>query len=342
MTRSFLLVGAALALAGCILPSAAEPQAADANVDAPVMAHPDESAPPARVEFVVPTPSGGLARVAALAWVPPAGAETVLLALHGSGGSKADWGPLPTPGYSFAHAHLAHGRAVVAIDFPGYADSPPLTEPQTMEALAFVVDGVARELRAEHRKVVGHGLSMGALVAQVAQAQHGSFDALVSAGWSHGGFSEEYRACLYRDERCPDPPYAEVWHVPNLEPDVERHIASTRPNRLSPEGRASIHLWGGCLFHEDAPLRGACLPLPADAPRPGDLVRAVRVPVLLLFGSEDRVWAMERVADEPARFASAPSVTLEVVPDAGHFVRWHRTNADADARLLGWLGAHGF
>lgn len=338
MARPTLLATAALLLAGCLSPA-----------PAPAPPHPtstavlDESLPPEPMVFEVPTLAGGTTRVAALAWAPPEGARTVLLALHGSGGSKADWGPLPTgPGYSFAHAQVAGGRAVVAIDFPGYADSPPLAEPQTMEALAFVADGVARQLRERYPVVVGHGLSMGALVAQIAQALHESFDGLASTGWSHGGFSESYLACLYRGEQCPDPPYAEVWHLPRVAPEVVAHLEATRPNRLSPEGRASIHLWGGCVFAEHAPARGECVPWPEDAPRPGAIAAHIRVPVLLMFGENDFVWDMARVPEEPLRFTNAPAVALEVVPATGHFVRWHASNADADARLARWLEANRF
>ncbi len=100
------------------------------------------------------------------------------------------------------------GRAVLAIDLPGYGESKARSGEQSMEDFASAVDQVARALRngsyitegAAPRAflhVIGNGLSIGALIVEIAQGAFGSFDAIIAAGWSQGGFSEAYKKCLY-------------------------------------------------------------------------------------------------------------------------------------------------
>jgi pimeloyl-ACP methyl ester carboxylesterase len=276
----------------------------------------------------------------------------VIVCVHGSGGSKENWGPISAPGYSFAHKMTASGRAVLAIDLPGYGESRARSDEQRMEDFASAVDQVARAARTGHyvaegagprafSHVVGNGLSIGALIVEIAQGAYGSFDAIIAAGWSEGGFSEAYRKCLYHLD-CPPDPLSEVWLVANVEPAVTDYLHSRAPNHLSPSGRTSAHLWGGLVF---APGPGGGsgegVPLPADAPRLETLTRKIDCPVLLLFGAEDFTWDMTKVPAERARFGASTPVRLEIVAGTGHFVRWHRSNDEADRLVLDWLRDNG-
>jgi pimeloyl-ACP methyl ester carboxylesterase len=312
----------------------------------------DETLAPVRVRLSVTTPLAGPTDVVGLLWVPPGGADTVIVCVHGSGGSKENWGPISAPGYSFAHRMTASGRAVLAIDLPGYGETRARSDQQSMEDFASAVDQVARTVRAGRyvaegapprtfSHVVGNGLSIGALIVEIAQGAYGSFDGIIAAGWSEGGFSEAYKKCLYHLD-CPPDPLSEVWLVTNVEPAVTEYLRSRAPNHLSPSGRTSAHLWGGLVFvpgpHGGT---GEGAPLPSDAPQLETLTRKIDRPVLLLFGAEDFTWDMAKVPEERARFAASTSVRLELVAKTGHFVRWHQTNDDADRLVLAWLKANG-
>jgi pimeloyl-ACP methyl ester carboxylesterase len=338
--RGALLLQASLSLSICCSTVATRP--------APV----DETIAPSKVRISIETPFAGATEVAGLLWEPAGGASSVLLSVHGSGGSKENWGPISAPGYSFAHAMMAEGHAVLAIDLPGYGESKAAGDKQSVEDFALAVDQIARAARAgtycaegtkphAFSRVVGNGLSIGALIVEVAQGRHHSFDAIIAGGWSMAGFSPAYLACLYRD-KCQDNPLAEVWYVENVEPAVIDYLRHTRPNRLKPSGRTSVHLWGGVSFvPTDTGGEGEGAPLPAGAPKLQDLAATIDVPVLLMFGEKDTTYNMEGVRDERARFPHARDVRLELIPDSGHFIRWHRTNAQADAIVLRWLRDRG-
>ncbi len=60
----------------------------------------DETLAPYRVHVAVATPLAGATEVVGLLRVPAAGADTVIVCVHGSGGSKENWGPIPARGYS--------------------------------------------------------------------------------------------------------------------------------------------------------------------------------------------------------------------------------------------------
>jgi pimeloyl-ACP methyl ester carboxylesterase len=87
------------------------------------------------------------------AFVEQGQGDAVLL-LHGIGGGKAMWrDTLP--------ALAAAGLRAVALDFPGYADSPGTP---TMAAMVDAVLALADHIGAERTALVGH--SMGGMVAQ--------------------------------------------------------------------------------------------------------------------------------------------------------------------------------
>ena len=104
--------------------------------------------------------------------------RTVVL-LHGVGGGREVWGDsLSGTGSALAEA----GLTVIAVDLPGYGDSPSI-EPYDMAGLAAAVAALIDGLHAERCALVGH--SMGGMVAQELMARSPDcIQALVLSGTS--------------------------------------------------------------------------------------------------------------------------------------------------------------
>lgn len=281
-----------------------------------------DGAEPRRTAYTVVSRSDGLVSVAALEWLP-AGAKTVLLAVHGSGGVKENnWGPLTVPGYSFAQWRVSEGRAVVAIDLPGYGGSPADENSVGVEDYAFVVAQIAQDLRERFPKIVGAGHSMGALVVDVAQGLFRSFDAIIPAAWSHGGYSAEYKATC-GNFQCPNiRDMLFVRHQANPKV-VEDFIAPLEG--FSDNLALNIALWGGFFTR------------PTLGPSPDDVTAFVDVPVMIILGAKDFFWDRALLAAEPSHFPLSPSVRLLLLPNTGHAV-FHHVNYDQVETAVGdWL-----
>lgn len=96
------------------------------------------------------------------AWREQGNGSLVLL-LHGLGGSRISWEP--------QLAGLSHARRVVAWDLPGYGAAAPLPdEPLTFAALARAAADLVQVLGATSAHVVG--ISMGGMIAQYLAAWH--------------------------------------------------------------------------------------------------------------------------------------------------------------------------
>ena len=105
--------------------------------------------------------------------------EGVVVLLHGVGGGREAWGDsLSGTGAAIAEA----GFTAIAVDLPGYGDSP-LIEPYDMAGLAAAVVGLIDALQPRRCALVGH--SMGGMVAQELMARAAErVQALVLSGTS--------------------------------------------------------------------------------------------------------------------------------------------------------------
>jgi pimeloyl-ACP methyl ester carboxylesterase len=106
-----------------------------------------------------------LVREAPLAHLRWGGGDRLVVLLHGLGGGRAAWGDaLSGTGPALAAA----GLAAVAVDLPGYGDSPTI-DPFDIAGLAAAVVALIEGLRPRRCALVGH--SMGGMVAQEVLAQ---------------------------------------------------------------------------------------------------------------------------------------------------------------------------
>ncbi|SDH90447.1 alpha/beta fold hydrolase [Agrococcus jejuensis] len=105
-----------------------------------------------------------------VAWTWHAGHERTVVLVHGIGMGQQYFGLL--------RAELAKTFDVVAVDLPGFGESPEPTKAASMEECGAIVGGVIRDLRLAPVVAVGH--SMGTQVVSELTAQHPELvDALV-------------------------------------------------------------------------------------------------------------------------------------------------------------------
>jgi 3-oxoadipate enol-lactonase len=90
----------------------------------------------------------------------------VVVLLHGVGGGRAIWSE---HGSGTVQALAAAGAQAIAIDLPGYGDSP-LPEHLTLPGMADAVASTLHGLSVTHAVIVGH--SMGGMVAQLVATRH--------------------------------------------------------------------------------------------------------------------------------------------------------------------------
>jgi pimeloyl-ACP methyl ester carboxylesterase len=236
-------------------------------------------------------------------------AKPVVIFLHGAGFDRTAW-RLQTR--FFAH----HGRAVLAVDFPGHgwSEGPPLA------SIAALADWTARLIEAAELKsaaLVGH--SMGALVA------------LDTAG----RYPDKVRAlglCGIATEMPVHPEMLESAKA-NTVKVQELMTFWGMGNALHKGGMVSPGLWmrreslavlagnrpdvihadlAACNAYKDASARGA----------------AVKCPTVLVLGDGDLMTPAAKARPLAAAIAGSKTV---VIPDCGHFMMVERPDETLDA-----------
>jgi pimeloyl-ACP methyl ester carboxylesterase len=254
-----------------------------------------------------PEPTGAGAAPASLARVQLAydrsGAGPPLVLIHGIGSRRGVWKPVV--------ARLAEERDVLAVDLPGFGDSPVLaSEPPTVEALARALRDWWQELGLERPHVAGNSLGGGIALELARMDVVASATALSPVGfWS---------------------PAENAWGGRVLR--TSRHLARHQAARLrrvvrTPAGRQlALGLFYGRPARRDpeeaaedldklgaAPGWSATLPLTrAYAFRDGD---ELRVPVTIGWGTRDRLLIPRQA--ERAR-AALPHARHVPLPGCGH------------------------
>ncbi|MGH7820557.1 MAG: alpha/beta hydrolase [Candidatus Binatia bacterium] len=266
-----------------------------------------------------------------------------MLAVHPGPGVKELWGPIALEGYSFAHRRVAEGRAVFAIDLPGYNESegPMLT----IEQYAIVVHQVATAIRLggysvegneaqPFPHVVGAGLSMGGAIVELAQSTFGSFDALVSAGWSQVGLSEEARVC-FCDFDCPDLGVS-MFHTANADPEAIAAVKALPFQDPGLQTGISSAFWSSETCDTESANRFS-----DDELRPDRVNATITVPVLRILGDRDFWFRRDRLGNEAEDFPSSPDARLLLLADTGHFVFHHLDRDLVHATIDGFLDDQG-
>jgi pimeloyl-ACP methyl ester carboxylesterase len=255
---------------------------------------------------------------------PACAADTVILLQHGLSYTSEAW---DVPGYSYARLLADAGYAVVAVDRLGYGRSP-LDNGRKVSSLAHadMAAQLARQLGQTYEHVVLAGHSAGG---EAVVAAAGLFDAPVDAvipmgyhtfpdpqflalDWVVG---DQVRALLDDYEYFLGTPQhrAEMFYTADADPAVI--AADTAAAVLTPSGEIQT--------------------LSLQPARIGSLL--VDVPVLAQLAERDRLFPSAFASLWAAQFVSSPSVTVDIVPGAGHTYMLHHSGPAAAGRIADWL-----
>lgn len=294
---------------------------------APAMAVPQDDLERSKVVFKVTNLSepGATRLVHGYRIDPSCKASTAVLLQHGLSYTGEAW---DFPGYSYARKIAGAGYTVVAVDRLGYGRSKLSNGYKvSSEAYASMAHQMVQQLRKEgfdHVVIGGH--SAGAEVAELEAGMYRDVDALIAMGYHHwpgvpflaqdfitgdtlGAFQKDYVYFLGTPRHR-----AEMFYTGNADPAVV--AADTKAAVPTPSGEIlSIGKQPSRLF-----------------------ASRVNAPVFLQLADSDRLFPLRFASMAKALFLSAPSVTLDKVPHAGHTYMLHRGSGPAAAsRMTDWL-----
>ncbi|MYW03019.1 alpha/beta fold hydrolase [Streptomyces sp. SID3343] len=257
------------------------------------------------------------------------GSGRPLLLVHGLGPGHGTWAPIVPA--------LAARHEVVAVDLPGFGDTPPLSGPVTIANLA---DALERFIAAEGLggvPLVGSSMG-GRIVLELARRGHtGTTVALAPDGfWTPGGlkaFNVSMRACAA---------LARMLH-PALPAIVARSAGRTAlMSRFSacpwklPADLVLAELRG---FETSRGFDAALAAMVRGPQQAGVRLGALDARVLIGWGRRDRVTPPSQAGRALSRF---PDATLHWIERCGHYPHWdqpHQTAAlirnAVDARVRG-------
>jgi pimeloyl-ACP methyl ester carboxylesterase len=249
-----------------------------------------------------------------------------LVLVHGLGGSAANWSELAPL--------LAGLRTVIVPELPGHGGSEPPRAATTV-ALADAIAAVLERERIASAPLVGHSLG-GVVGLRLALGRPELVSALVlaaAAGISSGSARARQALAVLgvlRPAKRLARRRAAIARSPSLTRLVFSPWLVSDPRSLTPS--AVEGFLAGQRHHTD--FGSARRALVADDPRPE--LDAVRCPVLVLWGAEDRQLPLDDAFDY-ARRLRAP---LRVIPDCGHLLVGERPDACLDA-IVDFLRSHG-
>jgi pimeloyl-ACP methyl ester carboxylesterase len=275
------------------------------------------------VEFTVTnTIEGRTRRIVGYRYDTFCNSPTAVL-MHGLSYTKETW---DFPGYSVAQKIAAAGYAVFAIDRLGYGESKLENGYQVLhESYAGQANQIVQRLRKEgFEHVVLGGHSAGAGATELEAGAFADVDAIMALGWHHRPsnqlgqdfFTGDTPRALQDDyEYFLDTPKhrAEMFYEPDADSAVVE--ADTKAAVLTPSGEI--------LTINKQPSRF--------------VVGKINVPVFLQFGEKDRLFEVEYAKMHAEEFRSSPSVTVDIVPGAGHTFMLTKNGIAGTERLVNWL-----
>ena len=237
------------------------------------------------------------------------GSGKPLLLLHGLGGSWREWAPVLDD--------LATEREVIAVDLPGFGETPPLPGKVSIETLADAVTGFLEEQDLVGVDVAGD--SMGARLA-LELARRGVVGSTVSL--DPGGFWDGWQKGFF---------FGSIWLstrlIRLLQPVMPQITASpigrtllfaqfsARPWRLSPK----VTLDEMRSFAASPSIDELLYQLVYGPPQKGAPRDSTRGPITIGWGRQDRV-CLPGQSEKALRLF--PDARLHWFDHSGHFPQW--------------------
>jgi pimeloyl-ACP methyl ester carboxylesterase len=277
------------------------------------------------VEFTVENPAeGGTARrIVGYRYDTFCTSPTVVLLMHGLSYTKESW---DFPGYSVAQKVAEAGYAVVAIDRLGYGESK-LDDGYavTHEAYADMAHQIVEQLRGQgFSHVVLGGHSAGAGTTELEAALYGGVDAIMALGWHHRPSNQLGQDFFTGDYlRAAQDDYEFFLGTPQHRAEMF-YTATADPAVVAADTRAAVPTPSGEIF--------------SIGKQPSRLVVGnIKVPVFLQFGDSDRLFELQYAQMHAGEFFNSPSVTVDVVKDAGHTFMLTKNGLAGTDRMVQWL-----
>jgi pimeloyl-ACP methyl ester carboxylesterase len=269
-----------------------------------------------------PMEDGKTRTLAGYRYDPPCKASTVVLLQHGLSYTKEAW---DFPGHSVAKPLAAAGYSVVAIDRLGYAESK-LEDGNavTHEAYADMTRQLVSQLRGEFDHVILGGHSAGAGVTMLTQGLFGAGDAIMVLGWHHRPSDDLAQEFVTKEE-------------PRAMRDDYMYWLGSPENRaawnFSPASDAAV-----VKADADAAVLTPSGEIHTIGKQPSRYVTPnIRVPVFLQLAESDRLFEPRYADMERQLLSNSSSVTVDLVPGAGHTFMLHRAGPEATTRMVNWL-----
>ena len=277
------------------------------------------------VEFTVKNPAenGASHRIVGYRYDGFCTSPTAILLMHGLSYTKESW---DFPGYSVAQKLASAGYAVIAIDRLGYGESKLANGYNvTHEAYADMAHQIVGQLRKQgfpHVVLAGH--SAGAGTTELEAGLYHDVDAIIPMGWHHRPsnqlgqdfFTGDYLRAAQGELRV-----------------LPRHAAAPGRDVLHGHrrpGRGGGRHQGGV----DTPS-GEIFSIGKQPSR--FVVGTINVPVFLQFGDSDRLFEVQYAQMHAQEFRSSPSVTVDIVKDAGHTFMLTANGPAGIDHMVDWL-----
>jgi len=247
------------------------------------------------------------------------GRGPTLLLIHGLGSSWRTWDPVL--------ATLAAEREVIAVDLPGFGETPPLPGEVTIATLADAIEAFMAEQSLDGTAVVGS--SMGGRLA-LELARRGLVGATVAL--DPGGFWTPIERRVFATSVAAS--YRLVKILQPVMPAITGNPVG-RTALLAQFSSAPWRLPGDLVLREMRSFVGgrsfeaALRDLAHGAPQEGMARGAARGPIVIGWGRHDRVTLPRQAPRALARF---PDARVHWFEHAGHFPHWDAP--DEAARLI--------
>ncbi|HEU5037120.1 MAG TPA: alpha/beta fold hydrolase [Nocardioides sp.] len=255
--------------------------------------------------------------------------------VHDLGTGGWFWNLASHPAYDYAAQLARKGETTLVLDRLGYGASRlPDGNDTCLGAQANMLHQVVQHLISGNYRyvrsrlgstpaaahVVTHGHGVGAAIAQVEAGTYDDVDGLVLMSWTdRGATSLATRSAAQQSRACVGADYAP-------RPALRTQLFSTAPGSVR---RAAVHR------QDDDPCGdvGSLGPLLLASNR---AARNVDAPVLLLYGSKDR---LNRASAREAQASAYPTkVTTRTFAGAGSALPLERSAGKVRAAVLRWLG----